>query len=128
MTIEDLFLTGAGRGIAGSILLAIGLFPSRQDIEKQSATFWGRNPYLIRAMGQNKAAGEIGLLALAVAFVLEVVGTLAEIGARQPSHLIIGLALVAAGILLPLGIYYALRGRLQRWTTLGEGDKTDPPC
>jgi hypothetical protein len=126
VTVEDFFLAAAGFGIAGSVLLAKGLFLAPKEIRKLSQAYYGGNRPQAEAMIKDKVAAEFGIGALALGFVGQVVGTLCQVGAQmQPvppsmTRVLFGLAVVIVAFATSWIAYFPLRGWLERRQAPGE--------
>ena len=58
----------------GTIIMAWGLFKTKDQIEKESGTYWGHNLFLKHSMYRDRQAAIVGMCFLAVGFLLQLFG------------------------------------------------------
>jgi len=91
---------GLGIGVAGAAILAVGVVNSPRIIAEQAGTYWDYSQPLARAFARDRSDAEIGLAALALGFITQLIGVAWGTGDPSP-----GLALIAAAI--PAGLIAA---------------------
>ena len=75
--ISNLTIIGLSYDVVGVILLAFGIFwKSAEDITEEAGTFWGSNPYMLRAIAKSQIDTVAGLILLVLGFFLQMLGAL----------------------------------------------------
>jgi hypothetical protein len=96
---EDIFVAGIGFDFAGAFLLARGLlFLSAPDILNLASSYWGFSPPEIVAHVEEKVSTNIGVAALVVGFLLQLVGYVVDLALRSASPPSSARAWVAVGV------------------------------
>lgn len=99
--VEVLKLFGLGLGFVGSVLLSIGLVKSRQQIDDETGSYWGQNPFLRENILGERKLVIIGFIALLAGFAFQLSTTITfyPVGAEVFGAIAIGVALTLVGVL-----------------------------
>jgi len=78
-SLGDVFIVGVAFDLLGGFYLARGLLAKPRDIARRTATLAGGNPTAAASQIEAGADGRVGLLSLAVGFLLQAGGYVAEV-------------------------------------------------
>ena len=119
LSVDDLFTVGISFDLLGGYMLGRGLLASPTDIRMRSATVIGANPAAMLSQIAARADGEMGLLSLAIGFLLQGAGYVCLIAGVTLTtgiwRAVLSVGLAAVAFLVALLIFRRMhRGRVRR--------------
>lgn len=70
---KTLAILGLSFNFIGAIILAVGLVKTKNQIEKESDTYWDQNPHLKFSMYKDRKATILGISIMAIGFLMSLI-------------------------------------------------------